>query len=307
MASYTCRGCDMPPVPTKWKGPCPGCGGFWSIVPAREVEAESQDTIAMLSQVPDPERISSVPAFDKVIGGGMVVGKHDGSSIFVFGPKGTGKTTLLMDVLERVAQSGQPVMYASGEMSTRDIGIFAKRMGIGSERLHVRGLDGDIYAICEACEEKRVKVLVVDSLQTAQLTDVKGSEGSDEQVKEVANYLTAWAKHEKVCVIMVGHMLKDGTAAGPERVGHLCDTVLEFFPYDVDGDPLDVAWVEKWPKKRRSEEDEPELVLIPEAKDLRVLECVGKNRYGETGVAEVFLMTPVGVRPYKRSKLSVVS
>lgn len=266
--------------PSRWRGRCPGCGRFYNIEKVGVEKQASRATLATLATMKEPPRFSTGSAgFDEVLGGGLV----PGMAAMISGPPGTGKSTLLIQTSSSVG-SNKAVVYASGEQTTDDIALIASRVGAGAEKVHVLGLEGDIYKITEECENVRAKLLVLDSLQTAYADDAKGDEGSAEQCKAVTNYLTWWCKKHGCAAIIVAHINKDGDLAGPKAAEHLVDTVLE----------LD-------PAKEFLEDGS----VKPGTENVVSLKS-GKNRFGASDLKAFFKMTAEGLRPVKKKSKGLV-
>lgn len=269
--------CDYE-APAPWRGRCPRCLGLYTPEKIGGEKKAQRATLASLANLKDPPRFSTgFAGFDQVLGGGLV----PGMAVLISGQPGLGKSTVLLQVAGNVGASGKKVVYASGEQTVNDVGIIAKRVGAANEHVDVLGLEGDIYKITEECEQVGAKLLVLDSIQTAHASDAKGDEGSAEQVKAVANYLTWWCKKRSCATIVVAHINKDGDLAGPKAAEHLVDTVLELDPareYLEDGS------------------------VKPGTESIVSLKS-GKNRYGASEVTAYFRMTGEGLRPVKK-KLS---
>ena len=284
----------------RWCGQCPRCGS--NREPRRygpETDRDKRVTLAKAADMPDPDAISTkIPAVDRVVSkyGGIVTGSI-GQTILLTGPKGTGKTTLLLQIANGVAsQKKHTVLFASGEMSNEAILLYAQRVGVTSERVEVMGIDahgGEVEKVCERAEELGAALVIHDSTQTGYLADVQGNAGSTAQVKESINHFTEWVQKQKCCLIAVCHQDKEGGMAGPETIGHLCETIIEFFPYDFIEDPKEIAY------DRHGE-------LREEMNRLRVFACIEKNRYNATGIEEMLIMQPEGKGFLGYSKLSLV-
>jgi len=284
---YRCRGylkgaCDYESA-EKWTRRCPGCGGYHSIVTkARDTDEKSKISLAHLTEHVSKKYIETgLAAFDKVVGGGIV----PGAPYIMSGPPGTGKTTLMLTVASAFATEKRPVLYTSGEQSRNDIADLAKRIGALSPWVEVMGNNGDMYKITERAEEMKAKLVCVDSINTAAVDECDSTEGTSAQIKAVANYLSAWCKHEEIALVAITHINKDGELSGPRALEHLFDTILELDPaVEVD------------------EEGE----VYEETKGRIKLES-GKNRHGASGVREYFKMTETGIVAIRRrSKLELV-
>lgn len=172
----------------------------------------------------DHERITtSIGELDRVLGGGIV----PGSMILIGGDPGIGKSTLILQILAAVAEKGLDVLYVSGEESSRQIKMRAKRLGA----LHPKeflATSGNIGQIVPMAQQMRPGLLAVDSIQTLTCDDITSAPGSVSQVRESAYRLLKMAKQENIPVILVGHVTKEGAIAGPRTLEHMVDTVLYF-------------------------------------------------------------------------------
>jgi DNA repair protein RadA/Sms len=166
---------------------------------------------------------TGVEEFDRVLGGGLVAG----GVVLIGGDPGIGKSTLLLQALARLAQSGQKVLYVSGEESGEQVALRAQRL-----QLDVAGMNllAEINAekILSVLVEQRPAVAVIDSIQTVWSDALQSAPGSVAQVRECAAQLTRFAKQSGTCVILVGHVTKEGALAGPRVLEHMVDTVLYF-------------------------------------------------------------------------------
>lgn len=230
---YRCSECRH--VTAKWVGRCLECG-TWGTV----------DEVALFSAVRGAHRrngtgashaipISSVDAaqvqprptgvdeLDRVLGGGVV----PGSVTLLAGEPGVGKSTLLLKVAHRQAQSDRRVLYVSGEESAAQIRLRADRMGCIGDQLYLAA-EADLNRVLEHIATVRPALVIVDSVQTISSTESDGVTGGVTQVRAVTAGLTASAKGNGVALILVGHVTKDGAIAGPRSLEHLVDVVLHF-------------------------------------------------------------------------------
>ncbi|MGB9596893.1 MAG: DNA repair protein RadA, partial [Candidatus Poribacteria bacterium] len=195
--------------------------------------------------------------FDRVLGGGAV----PGSVILIGGDPGIGKSTLLLQVLDRLTQNYGKTLYVSGEESARQIKLRASRLGIESPDLHVL-CETDIETIEVHIDKLSPKVVVVDSIQTMQRSDIESIPGNITQVRESSMALTSIAKSRNIPIFVVGHITKEGSIAGPKVMEHIVDTVLY-----MEGDSYHIY---------------------------RILRAV-KNRFGSTNEIGVFEMRDSGL------------
>jgi len=168
-------------------------------------------------------RTSGVPELDRVLGGGVV----RGAAVLLAGEPGVGKSTLLLEVASRTARSGLRVLYVTGEESASQVRLRADRTGAVHDELYLAA-ETDLGALLGHVNEVRPELLVVDSVQTIGAADLDGVPGGVTQVKEVAAALVRVAKTRNIATMMVGHVTKDGTVAGPRVLEHLVDVVLHF-------------------------------------------------------------------------------
>jgi DNA repair protein RadA/Sms len=168
-------------------------------------------------------RPTGVTELDRVLGGGLV----PGVVVLLAGEPGAGKSTLLLDVAARAAAGDGPVLYATGEESVGQVRLRAERTGAVSDGLYLAA-ESDLGAIVGHLDALRPTLLVVDSVQTVSTGDADGAPGGVTQVRAVTVALTALAKERGLPVILVGHVTKDGSVAGPRVLEHLVDVVLHF-------------------------------------------------------------------------------
>ncbi|BBU86925.1 hypothetical protein EIMP300_83250 [Escherichia coli] len=158
--------------------------------------------------------------FDRVLGGGVV----PGSAILIGGNPGAGKSTLLLQTLCKLAQQ-MKTLYVTGEESLQQVAMRAHRLGLPTDNLNMLS-ETSIEQICLIAEEEQPKLMVIDSIQVMHMADVQSSPGSVAQVRETAAYLTRFAKTRGVAIVMVGHVTKDGSLAGPKVLEHCIDILL---------------------------------------------------------------------------------
>ena len=229
---FFCQNCGQ--QSTKWLGRCPSCGE-WN----RFVEEEIRDAGAAFSAnvrfdgVPqsieditadEGERLrTGIAELDRVLGGGIVAG----SAILVGGDPGIGKSTLLLQALEKLAVRGLPVLYVSGEESARQIKLRGKRLGAAAKDLLIL-VEVELENILKRIEEVKPAAVVIDSIQTVYSPVLSSAPGSVGQVREASGRLILLAKRTGIPVFLVGHVTKDGSIAGPKVLEHMVDTVLYF-------------------------------------------------------------------------------
>ena len=271
-AVFVCQECGA--QAPKWMGRCSDCGAWNSLVEERPVEPETSVSANRYAQfaasgaakpyadvdTASALRISTgIGEFDRVLGGGVV----PGSLVLLGGEPGIGKSTLLLQAAAHVAREAGPVLYASGEESEHQIKSRGDRLGVGAAPL---------YLLSETCIERildeiaRLKpaLVVIDSVQTVFSIKFQSAPGSIGQVREAAMQFLFAAKGQNIPTILVGHVTKDGSLAGPKVLEHVVDTVLSF-----EGE------------RHHSQ---------------RVVRAV-KNRFGAVSELGVFEMTGAGLRP----------
>jgi DNA repair protein RadA/Sms len=232
-SQYRCSECQH--VTAKWVGRCLECGTWGSI-----------DEVALLSAVGGAARRSAAPAsravpisaiephhtrhcptgvgeLDRVLGGGVV----PGSVTLLAGDPGVGKSTLLLKVAHRWAQSGRRALYVSGEESAGQIRMRADRTGCSHNQVYLAAESG-LHAVLGHIHAVQPTLVVVDSVQTLSTTEADGTAGGVTQVRAVTAALTAAAKSAGIALLLVGHVTKDGAIAGPRSLEHLVDVVLHF-------------------------------------------------------------------------------
>lgn len=231
---YVCQTCGH--ASPKWLGRCPSCGEWNTLVEEMEAAAKpaarraaaaaaaAEPVSVAAVTLPDETRTpTGMAEFDRVLGGGLV----RGSVVLVGGDPGTGKTTLLTQVGDRVARAGGQVLYVTAEESVRQTKLRAERLGATAPGLLVLA-ENDLEVITETVTRRPPAVLIVDSIQTVYRADVASAPGSVAQVRECAAALVRLAKDREVTTFIIGHVTKEGALAGPRVLEHLVDTVLYF-------------------------------------------------------------------------------
>ena len=277
---YICSQCGH--ESPKWYGKCPSCGE-WNTMEeevrdvAKAAPAAKSRPVAAYSK---PETISEISTEDehrydtgchelnRVLGGGIV----KGSLILLGGDPGIGKSTVLMQICQFMGDSLK-ILYVSGEESKRQLKLRAVRLGVTSPNLLVM-TETDVELVCEQIKGIKPDLVMIDSIQTMNLTELNSSPGSVTQVRECTNLLMRTAKSLDIPMFVVGHVNKEGSIAGPKVLEHIVDTVLHF-----EGD------------KQMS---------------CRILRAV-KNRYGSTNEIGVFEMTDKGLQEVENPSVMLLS
>jgi len=231
---FLCQSCGF--ESRKWLGKCPECGEWNSLVEERVVttkkgsakggfrlrEAKAIAYNEIESQ--DDARISSgVTEFDRVLGGGIV----PGTLVLLGGDPGIGKSTLLLQVAEKLSTSGGTVLYISGEESERQIKLRGERLRIEADSLLLLP-ETNLENILREVERVKPSVIIVDSIQTTFSSEIESAPGSISQIREVAAQFLLLAKTRSIPVFLIGHVTKEGSIAGPRALEHIVDTVLYF-------------------------------------------------------------------------------
>ena len=232
---YVCQACGS--VTMRWQGQCPDCAEWNTLVQeaaevtsifaakhnlqggGRTIELVGLDAPAAL-----PERIvSGVAEFDRAVGGGIV----PGSAMLVGGDPGIGKSTLLLQIGAKLAASSRNVVYVSGEESAEQVRLRALRLGLGGAPVRLAAATS-VRDVLTTLGEGAPDLLIIDSIQTMHSDLIEGAPGTVSQVRASAQELVRFAKERGTAVILVGHVTKDGTIAGPRVLEHMVDTVLSF-------------------------------------------------------------------------------
>lgn len=228
--NYRCGECGW--TTAKWVGRCGECQAWGTVEEAGQVTARTTAATAVTTPA---RRIADVDAtlsgfqpteideLDRVLGGGLV----PGAVILLAGEPGVGKSTLLLDVAARVARLGKDVLYVTGEESAAQVKLRADRIDAVADSLYLSA-ETDLGQALGQVEKIDPKLLVVDSVQTLSSAAVDGSAGGVTQVREVAASLIGAAKARGMTTLLVGHVTKDGSIAGPRLLEHLVDVVCQF-------------------------------------------------------------------------------
>ena len=239
---YVCQSCGDSVL--RWEGQCRACGAWNSLVetvvrePTRPGVSTDRGTdpspavrLADVAESEVPRLLIGIGELDRVLGGGLV----PGSLVLVGGEPGIGKSTLLLQAAAGIAGAdGRTVLYATGEESAAQVRLRAARLGLleGPAAAAVRvSPESEVGQIVEQARSERPSIVIVDSIQTATVDELDGPAGSVGQVRESALRLMELAKGEGIAVVLVGHVTKEGSIAGPKTLEHLVDAVL-----NLDGD-----------------------------------------------------------------------
>ena len=235
-SKYVCQNCGY--ENPKWLGKCPECLQWNTFVeeieekmtPRQEslVKQASRSTsrpVSINSIAPKrEERFStSIPELDRVLGGGVI----PGSLVLVGGDPGIGKSTLLLQVSNNVAETGKKVLYISGEESENQIKMRAKRLKISSDNLYIY-TENNLAAIELQIAEVEPDMVIVDSIQTMISPEINSAPGTISQIKEGTSKFMKISKSKSISTFIVGHVTKEGALAGPKLLEHMVDTVLYF-------------------------------------------------------------------------------
>ena len=267
---YVCNQCGYETA--KWMGKCPNCNS-WNTLEEQEVVPQPKSQKAQLNggrvissadiykmnEIDTDDEIryyTGVGELDRVLGGGIV----KGSLVLLGGDPGIGKSTLLLQICEFLGQN-LSILYVSGEESVRQLKLRASRLGVNSDNLYVVA-NTDIESVANTIMAQKPDIVMVDSIQTMYSEDIASTPGSVTQVKETAMALIHKAKNEGISVLLVGHVNKEGSIAGPKVLEHMVDAVLYF-----EGE---------------------------RQQSYRIIRAI-KNRYGSTNEIGVFEMTDRGL------------
>lgn len=270
--AFVCNDCGADS--SKWAGQCSECKAWNTMVeiklgvsskstPDRSGFAGTRSAVQVLDDIniaETPRFTSGTGEFDRVLGGGLV----PGSAILIGGNPGAGKSTLLLQTLCQLAAT-MPALYVTGEESLEQVAMRANRLGLPTNKLQMLA-ETDVQSILIAAQQVPPKLLVVDSIQVMHMSDVASAPGSVTQVRECAAVLTRFAKQTGTVLLLVGHVTKDGSLAGPKVLEHMVDCSI----------------------------------MIEGSDDSRFRTLRGtKNRFGAVNELGVFAMTEQGLKEVK--------
>lgn len=228
---YFCQNCGH--EESKWLGQCPMCKEWNTFAEEKVVSTKGQKssgekqvqavTLSSVTTDEDERMKTELVELDRVLGGGIV----PGSLVLVGGDPGIGKSTLLLQVCQKLSAMNKKVLYISGEESLKQIKLRANRMGEFSENLYLL-CETSLNLIQTAIEREKPDVVVIDSIQTMYNEEIGSAPGSVSQVRESTNVFMQLAKGMNIAIFIVGHVTKEGTVAGPRVLEHMVDTVLYF-------------------------------------------------------------------------------
>ena len=228
---FFCQNCGH--EENKWLGQCPMCKE-WNTFVEEAVSTIKSSTVKLVKEAEvvalkdiktnNEERVQSrIRELDRVLGGGIV----PGSLVLVGGDPGIGKSTLLLQVCQKLCEDNKQVLYISGEESLKQIKLRANRMGEFQEELYLL-CETNLEVIRNVIEKRKPDIVVIDSIQTMYSEEVASAPGSVSQVRESTNIFMQLAKGYGISIFIVGHVTKEGTVAGPRVLEHMVDTVLYF-------------------------------------------------------------------------------
>jgi DNA repair protein RadA/Sms len=269
-SQFVCQNCsDTSP---RWVGKCPGCGEWNTLVeeadatppPGSGLTKASKGRAVTLEGLKGtaqeaPRMPTGMAELDRVTGGGIV----HGSALLIGGEPGIGKSTLLLQLTAALAKSGRRALYFTGEESVAQVRLRAERLGLADAAVALASETNLSNILATLAEEKRVDLVVVDSIQTLWADALDAAPGTVSQVRAATQSLIRYAKTRGTALLLVGHVTKDGNIAGPKVIEHMVDTVLYF-----EGD---------------------------RGHPFRILRSV-KNRFGATDEIGVFEMAQEGLR-----------
>ena len=239
---FVCSSCGN--ESPKWLGKCPACNSWNTYYEEKIVKDKSNNerksvkaSVVKLNDVETSESISRVKTgygeLDRVLGGGIV----PGSLILLGGEPGIGKSTLILQICDKVKFENNKILYVSGEESGRQIKLRADRLNIANDNIMFLG-ESNIEIIEEVIEQDKPSFIIIDSIQTMYSDEISAAPGSVSQVREITARIMQLCKRKEITTVIIGHVTKDGTIAGPRVLEHMVDTVLylegeRYFTYRV--------------------------------------------------------------------------
>mgnify|MGYP000010262480 CR=1 FL=1 len=222
---YICENCGY--ESPKWMGKCPSCDAwdsFKELKEKREKPFSEREKIIRFNDIRTDERIyikTEISEIDRVLGGGIV----EGGFYLVGGDPGIGKTTLLLEIAEKLSEKNKKVLFISAEESKEQLKRKADRIGVKGENIWI-SQNSDIYVIKDEIEELKPDLVIIDSIQTVYNPDNPSSPGSVSQVKDVGSFFLKISKTKNISTFLIGHVTKSGEIAGPRTLEHMVDCVL---------------------------------------------------------------------------------
>lgn len=228
---FVCQNCGH--TTGKWLGKCPECGEWNSLVEEKARRSGTRNGFQLrdISAIPfteiesqDDVRVpSGVTEFDRVLGGGIV----PGTLVLIGGDPGIGKSTLLLQVADKLSGAGALVLYVSGEESERQIKLRGERLAVDAKNVYLLP-ETNLENIIKEIDRLKPRAIIVDSIQTVFSGAIDSAPGSVSQVREVAHQFLVLAKNRGIPIFLIGHITKEGSIAGPKILEHIVDTVLYF-------------------------------------------------------------------------------
>lgn len=234
--AYVCNECGEDFA--KWQGQCSSCGAWNSLSEVRlgavkrgpvarsGYAGEASATVKTLAEIDlddIPRMVTGIGEFDRVLGGGLV----RGSVVLIGGHPGAGKSTLLLQILCQLAEQ-YPALYVTGEESLQQVALRARRLGLATDKLQMLS-ETNVEQLCVTAQQIKPQLMVIDSIQVMHMAELQSAPGSVAQVRESAAFLTRFAKQTNTILLLVGHVTKDGSLAGPKVLEHMidCSILLE--------------------------------------------------------------------------------
>ena len=234
---FVCQNCGN--QSRKWQGQCPDCGEWNTFVEerfrataasagastgfARQFASAAPIAYGTVESQDDARKSTGIDELDRVLGGGIVAG----SLVLIGGAPGIGKSTIVIQMADKLSQNDAKVLYVSGEESERQIKMRGERLGLNAENLFLLP-ETNLQSILVEIEKLRPDVIIVDSIQTVFSEKIESAPGSVSQVRDVAGQLMIFAKQTATPIFITGHVTKEGSIAGPKTLEHIVDTVLYF-------------------------------------------------------------------------------
>ena len=239
---FVCSSCGN--ESPKWLGKCPACNSWNTFYEEKVIKDKVSNErksinaeVVKLKDVGTSEKINRVHTgfneLDRVLGGGLV----PGSLILLGGEPGIGKSTLILQICDNVKFENETILYVSGEESGRQIKLRADRLNIDNDNIMFLG-EANIEIVQEAIEEKKPSFMIIDSIQTMYSGENPSAPGSVSQVRDITAKIMQMCKQKEITTVIIGHVTKDGTIAGPRVLEHMVDTVLylegeRYFSYRI--------------------------------------------------------------------------